>query len=203
MSLTQDKEFIERLCRQDRAAFVELVRFYHRQMIVVARGIVGEAQAEEVVQDAWIAAYRNLPGFEKRSSVTTWIYTIVSNAARTRLRRDIRMVQLDAGVEADTGMPAERFNADGSWSTPPPQWDVDSPEQLLEEEQLKDCIEKTTEALPNQQRMVFTLREIEQQSPEQVCNILGISDSNLRVLLHRARMKLMQVIDRYQETGQC
>lgn len=203
MNLAQDKEFLDRLCRRDRSAFIELVRFYHKQMTVVARSIVGEAQAEEVVQDAWIAVYRNLPKFEKRSSITTWVYTIVCNAARTRLRKDSRMVQLHEDLQADTGMPAGRFNADGAWSTPPPQWDIDSPEQLLEEEQLQDCIEKTTEALPEQQRLVFTLREVEQQPAEEVCNILGVSDSNLRVLLHRARMKLMQVIDRYQETGNC
>lgn len=203
MNLMQDKEFLDRLCRQDKSAFIELVRFYHKQMTAVARGIVGEAQAEEVVQDAWISVYRNLPKFEKRSSITTWVYTIVCNAARTRLRKDSRLVPLHEDLQADTGMPAGRFNADGAWTTPPPQWDIDSPEQLLEEEQLQDCIEKTTEALPEQQRLVFTLREVEQQPAEDVCNILGVSDSNLRVLLHRARMKLMQVIDRYQETGNC
>jgi len=87
--------------------------------------------------------------------------------------------------------------------SPPPLWDIESPEEILKNEQLRQCIEKTLELLPVIQKSVFLLRDIEQQSLEDICNILEISNSNVRVLLHRARVKLMQIIDQYQETGQC
>ncbi len=203
VSLEITDEFLKLLKAQDQDAFSELVRHHHRQMIYVARGIIGEAQAEEVVQEAWVSIYRNLIKFEGRSSLKTWMLTIVSNGAKTRLRKESRQVSF-ADVEASlSGLSEDLFNPDGHWSKPPPEWDISSPDRLLEESQLKDCIEKTTNSLPEQQRAVFVLREIEQQALEDVRNILGLTDSNVRVLLHRARLKLMQVIDRYQETGSC
>lgn len=203
MSLEITAEFLQQLKNQDQEAFAILVRHHHRQMIYVARGIIGEAQAEEVVQDAWVAIYRNLTKFEGRSSLKTWMFTIVSNGAKTRLRKESRQISM-ADVEGSiSGLSEDLFNADGGWSRPPPKWDISGPDELLEESQLQDCIEKTAQSLPEQQRAVFVLREIEQQDLEQVRNILNISDSNVRVLLHRARVKLMQVIDRYRETGIC
>jgi RNA polymerase sigma-70 factor (ECF subfamily) len=73
----------------------------------------------------------------------------------------------------------------------------------LQEEQLQACIEKTLLLLSPQQKAAFTLRDIEQQPLGEICNILDTSNSNIRVLLHRARLKLMQVVDRYRETGKC
>jgi RNA polymerase sigma-70 factor, ECF subfamily len=203
MSLEITDDFLEQLKAQNQEAFSKLVKFHHRQMIHVARAIIGEAQAEEVVQEAWGSIYRNLTKFEGRSSLKTWMFTIVSNGAKTRLRKESRQV-LMADVEGSmSGLSEDLFGSDGGWSRPPPKWDVSSPDQLLEEDQLQDCIEKTAASLPEQQRAVFVLREIEQQDLSEVRNILELSDSNVRVLLHRARVKLMQVIDRYQETGIC
>lgn len=203
MSLEITAEFLELLKAQDQEAFSVLVRHHHRQMTHVARGIIGEAQAEEVVQEAWVSIYRNLVKFEGRSSLKTWMFTIVSNGAKTRLRKESRQISM-ADVEGSmSGLSEDLFNSDGGWSRPPPKWDISSPDELLEETQLQECIEKTAQSLPEQQRAVFVLREIEQQDLEQVRNILDISDSNARVLLHRARVKLMTVIDRYQETGIC
>ena len=196
-------EFLKRLQAQDTEAFSELVRHHHRQMIHVARAIIGEAQAEEVVQEAWVSIHRNLAKFEGRSSLKTWMFTIVSNGAKTRLRKESRQISF-ADVETSlAGIEENLFSSKGCWAKPPPEWDVDSPDKLLEESQLQECIEKTAKILPEQQRAVFVLREIEQQGLEEVRNILDLSDSNVRVLLHRARVKLMQVIDRYQETGIC
>jgi RNA polymerase sigma-70 factor (ECF subfamily) len=193
-----------RLKNQDHQAFEILVEKYHRQMLIVARAIIGESLAEEVVQEAWVSIYNALPSFEGRSSIKTWIYTIVSNQAKTRLRKESRLVSMN---DLENDIPAylknERFHDDGHWSSAPPLWDTESPEKLLENEQLRQCIEKTLELLPGVQKSVFLLRDIEQQSLEEICNILQIANSNVRVLLHRARVKLMQVIDQYQETGQC
>ncbi len=203
MSLEITEDFLAQLKTQNQDAFALLVKHHHRQMVQVARGIIGEAQAEEVVQEAWLSIYRNLKNFEGRSSLKTWIFTIVSNGAKTRLRKESRQV-LMADVEGSlSGLADDLFNSAGGWSKPPPEWDIDSPDQLLEESQLQECIEKTAQSLPEQQRAVFVLREIEQQDMDVVRNILNLSDSNIRVLLHRARVKLMQVIDRYRETGTC
>ena len=195
---------LARLKKQDHHVFEMLVEKYHRQMLIVARAIIGDSLAEEVVQEAWISIYHALPSFEGRSSIKTWIYTIVSNQAKTRLRKESRLVSMS---DPETDIPAylknERFHHDGHWSSPPPLWDTESPEELLENDQLRQCIEKTLEILPDVQKSVFLLRDIEQQPLEEICNILQISNSNARVLLHRARLRLMQVIDQYQETGKC
>ena len=202
--MMQDIPDLENLKKQDHQAFQRLVEKYNRQIVVVARAIIGDSLAEEVTQEAWVSVYRALPSFEGRSSIKTWIFTIVSNEAKTRLRKESRLVRIN---EMEEVIPAylngERFNNNGSWSSPPPLWDIESPEKLLENEQLQRCIEKTIELLPDVQKSVFLLRDIEQQSLEEICNILDISNSNVRVLLHRARVRLMQIIDQYQETGQC
>ena len=192
------------LRQQDHGAFSALVSRYHRPLLAVARSIVGESLAEEAVQEAWVSIYKALPGFEGRSSLKTWLYTIVGNEARSRLRREKRIVALeDLAESASAYLDGSRFSADGHWQTPPPVWHTESPEQLLEETQLQKCIEITLQMLSPHQKAVFTLREIEQQSLGDICNILQLNDSNVRVLLHRARVKLMQVIDRYQVTGEC
>ena len=200
----QDDIDLSELRKQEHAAFERLVEKYHRQMLIVARSIIGDSIAEEVVQEAWLSIYHALPSFEGRSSIKTWIYTIVSNQAKTRLRKESRLINMnDIEEEIPACLQQDNFQTNGHWVTPPPLWDIESPDELLENEQLQHCIEKTLELLPTLQKSVFLLRDIEQQSLEEICNMLQIANSNVRVLLHRARVKLMQVIDRYQETGQC
>ena len=195
---------LQLLRQQDHTAFSALVGRYHRPLVAVARSIIGDSLAEEVVQEAWVSVYRALPAFEGRSSLKTWIYTIVGNEARSRLRREKRIVALaDISEPESDYLDGSRFAADGHWQTPAPDWHLESPEQLLEEAQLQQCIEVTLDMLSPNQKAVFTLRDIEQQSLDDICNILALNDSNVRVLLHRARVKLMQVIDRYQVTGEC
>ncbi len=198
-----DPEFIARLKRQDHAAFSALVKLQHTTLVTVARSIVGESIAEEVVQESWLSAYKALPNFEQRSALKTWLYSIVSNLAKTRLKKESRTVSLerdDGGAD-----PLERYQFDdsGHWRFPVTSWHNDSPDELLSQTQLQHCINKTLSLLPDQQRAVFCLRDIEQASLDAICNILMLSDSNTRVLLHRARVKLMQVIAHYEETGTC
>lgn len=200
----QDKFELEKLKKQDHTAFQRLVEKHHRQMVIIAKAIIGDSLAEEVAQEAWVSVYRALPSFEGRSSIKTWLFTIVSNEAKNRLRKESRLIRMN---NIEEFVPAylnnERFNINGGWSSPPPLWDIDSPEEILKNEQLRQCIEITLEQLPPVQKSVFLLRDIEQQSLDEICNILDISNSNVRVLLHRSRVKLMETIDKYQETGQC
>jgi len=205
MSNSQDALNLDRLRQQDHLAFEALVAAHHRQLVAVARAIIGDSLAEEVVQEAWVSVYKALPKFEGRSSVRTWLYTVVSNGAKTRLRREKRSVSLE-DISDDGNIDylgQDRFSPGGHWKNPAPGWHLDSPDQLLEEQHLQKCIEHTVSLLPDQQKAVFILRDLEQEALTEICNILDVSESYVRVLLHRARVKLMQVIDRYQETGEC
>jgi len=207
MTSTGDSLDLERLRQQDHIAFAQLVTQLHGPLLSVARAIVGESLAEEVVQEAWVAAYRNLPRFEGRSSIKTWLFTIVSNEAKTRLRKEKRLVALEDlsqdGCVDYLDVDDRFYRFGGHWKKPPPRWHLDTPDQLLEQEHLQKCIDHTLSILPPQQKAVFLLRDIEQQALAEICNILEITESYVRVLLHRARIKLLQVIDRYQETGEC
>lgn len=199
---------LDALRKQDHTAFAALVKQQHHQLVMVATAINGSAQAEEVVQDAWIAIFAALPKFEGRSKLTTWLYTIVSNTARSRLRRERRSAPPTASTfneipDSEITAWESRFDQRGHWSEPPAHWDLTTPDQLLEESQLQRCIDHTLTQLSEQQRAAFVLRDIEQQSLKEICNILQVSDSNIRVMIHRARLKLMQVIEHYQETGTC
>lgn len=201
----EETGFIARLLAHDEEAFRELIQRHHRLMLSVARAIVGDTFAEDVVQDAWTSVYTALPRFEGRSSLKTWILTIVSNEARGRLRRESRMTSLNEldGEEPGSYLDQQHFRNNGHWQTPAPQWGNESPELLLQEKQLQHCIAKTLNVLPPLQKAAFLLRDVEQQPFDEICNILQVSSANVRVLLHRARLTLMQMIDRYQETGQC
>jgi RNA polymerase sigma-70 factor (ECF subfamily) len=202
--ILEQQEDLEELKVQDHRAFERLVSRYHHQMLAVARSIVGESLAEEVVQEAWVSIYGALPRFEGRSSLKTWIFTIVGNQAKSLLRKESRTIALEDIGQAETGyLSGERFNSGGGWQHPPALWGMESPDTMLEEAQLRHCIEHTLSTLTQVQQAVFTLRDVEHQSLDDICNILGVSDSNVRVILHRARIRLMQVIDRYQETGEC
>lgn len=196
---------IERLINREEKAFHELIARHQRLMISIARAIIGDVFAEDVVQEAWASVFISLPRFERRSSLKTWILTIVSNEAKSRLRRESRTVSLEQldGEIPGSYLDGANFKADGHWRNPPPKWSDESPDSLLEESQLHTCLNKTLSQLPPLQKAAFLLRDIEQQPFDDICNILQVSASNVRVLLHRARLTLMQVIDRYQETGQC
>lgn len=204
MNYDDEQALIVALVAGKDSAFCHLINLYQPLMLTVARAIAGNTFAEDIVQEAWVAVYKSIAKFERRSSLKTWIMTIVSNEAKARLRRESRQVSLD---ELDGDIPGSyldgsKFKADGHWQSVP-KWNQDSPEALLSEAQLQSCINKTLRLLPAAQKAAFMLRDIEQQSFEDICNILQVSAVNVRVLVHRARLVLMQVIDRYQETGTC
>lgn len=208
MSDINSAAFLEKLKAQDHQAFNQLVKEYHQSLITVARKIVGDGWAEAVVQEAWVSIFKALPNFEGRSSLKTWIYTILKNEAFSRYKKEARTVSLEAQVADDQqdikieNWLNNAFKNDGHWRHTL-AWDISSPEALLQEEQLQKCIEHTLELLQPDQKAVFLLRDQEQLAMEEICNILDLTHSNARVLLHRARLKLFQVIDHYQETGEC
>jgi RNA polymerase sigma-70 factor (ECF subfamily) len=191
-----EKALITQLIIGDEKAFELIVSNYHNLMLSVARAIVGEAFADEVVQDAWISAIKALPKFEGRSSLKTWLLHIVSNGAKSRVRRENRMISLDDGWQT---MSSDKFDNTGHRLDDVLSWEEATPEALLANEQLQAAIEITFQQLPALQRAALTMYDMEGIKIEEVCNILDISASNARVLLHRARTSLHQCIERFQD----
>jgi RNA polymerase sigma-70 factor (ECF subfamily) len=185
-----EDELIERLRAGDEQAFVELVDRYHASMLRVASGFVpNRAVAEEVVQDTWLGVLRGIGRFEGRSSLKTWMFRILVNRARTTGGREPRTVQLDTG----DGGSVDRFTAEGTWLEPPTAWS-DEVEDRLAAPAIAARIRDMVEQLPDAQRQVVTLRDVEGLSSSDVCGMLGITEGNQRVLLHRARTRVRAML---------
>lgn len=198
-----DADLLARLRNADEQAFRELVDTYQGAMRAVAYAIVGASGADEVVQDAWLAVVRHLDGFQERSSLKTWLLTITANTAKSRLRQVRREVSLEDLPAPHGSIDDSRFAADGHWSAAPLAWHEDSPEALLAEDELRECLEKTLLSLSELQRSVLLLRERQGLEMDEICNLLELSLSNARVLLHRGRLKLFATLEHFEETGQC
>ena len=202
--LVDDATLVARLRAGEPAAFEDLVRQHHGAMKRAAAAIIGEAQAEEVVQDAWLAAIRSLPSFEGRSTLKTWLFSILLNEARGRLRKAKREIRMEDCGAGDEGLFApDRFLGDGHWAQEPRLWHEQSPEALLSHEDFLRCLELVLDMLSEAQRSVLTLREYQGLELAQICNILSISAANVRVLLHRARARVYAMVDQFEETGTC
>lgn len=203
MDYPADSALLTRLLAGEQRAFRELVVTYQGGMRAVAYAIVGSRHADEVVQDAWLAVVRHLHGFQGRSSLKTWLFTITANTAKTRLKQNRREVLLDDLPSPHGSVGDERFSGDGHWLLAPHAWHEDSPEALLNASELRDCLEKTLVSLPELQNSVLLLRERQGLELDAICNLLDISLSNVRVLLHRARLKVFATLEHFEETGQC
>jgi RNA polymerase sigma-70 factor (ECF subfamily) len=190
----QDSQLLQGVLSGDKRAFRALVLNHHAAMTRFARTIVGDASAEEVVQEAWLKVVGALPGFELRSSLRSRLLRIVRNEAIDRLRKEAR----EPATEPDDAV-EERYNPDGSWRSPPAIWSADTPEALLAAKDMKATIDKAIDEMPSQQRAVLTLKEVQGLSFEEICSILEISPANARVLLHRGRQRLWSAIDQYQK----
>jgi len=187
-----DAELLGRLRAGDEQTFVALVERYNGSMLRLAASFVpSRAVAEEVVQDTWLAVLRGLPAFQGRASLRTWMFTILVNRARTTGSREQRTIPVaDAGPVVD----ASRFGPDGAWSAPPEHW-IEEAEDRIEAEKLGGLLKAAIDGLPGRQREVVLLRDVEGMSSAEVCDVLSISEANQRVLLHRGRGKLRQVLE--------
>jgi RNA polymerase sigma-70 factor (ECF subfamily) len=204
-----DLRLIAALRSGDETAFAAVVDQYSPSMLRVALLYVSEqAVAEEVVQEAWIGVLRGLDRFEGRSSLKTWIFTILTNRAKTRAQREGRYVPLPAFDDSlddptESAVSSERFRPEGDvwaghWAEglAPRDWDS-LPEEALLSQEARATIFRAIDALPPNQRQVIRLRDVEGWSSEEVCNVLAISETNQRVLLHRARSRVRQALEDY------
>ena len=195
-----EPEFLARLRRGDEQAFRVLIRRFHGSLTGLATSIIGSrAQAEEVVQDAWLAVFSGIGAFEGRSSLVTWVFSIVLNRARTRATREHRLVGLPALMEGSSpggrAVDVSEFKPDGHWIEAPRLWDEINPERIVGGRQLWDHVMEAIDHLSAGQRAVIILRDIEGCEAEEACTLLGITAENQRVLLHRARGRVRQAID--------
>ena len=203
MATADDGDLLKRLLSGEQQAFRELVIAYQSAMRAVAYAIVGSRHADEVVQDAWLSVVRNLAGFEGRSSLKTWLLTITANAAKNRYKQNRWEVLLDDLPSPHGTIGDDRFSSDGHWLLAPLAWHQDSPEALLTEDELRECLERTLISLPQLQSSVLVLRERQGLELEEICNLLELSLSNVRVLIHRARLKVFATVEHFEETGEC
>lgn len=187
--VSDEGDLVVRLREGDEAAFASLVAMYQARLLRLAGTIVGSRSvAEEVVQDTWLAVVRGVERFEGRSSLKTWLFHILLNRARTTAGREHRSTPLPKGDLDD------RFDANGAWATPPVPWS-DQVDDRLVATRLVDRVREILPTLPEAQRQVVVLRDVEGLSGAEVSELLGLSDGNQRVLLHRARSRIRDQID--------
>jgi len=202
VSQADERELLGQLRRGDRAAFAALVERHGGALLRFALTFVhSRAVAEEVVQDTWLAALDGLAAFEGRSSLRSWLFTILANKARTRAIRERRSVPFSALGPADEGaepsVPPDRFDRDGAWRDAPSAWSDEDPERLALRAETGAAIEAAIAALPPAQRAVITLRDVEGVETEAICELLGLTVTNQRVLLHRARTAVRLALGRH------
>lgn len=193
----------------DEKAFASLIDQYHASLIRLAMLYVSDrAVAEEVAQETWLGVVQGLDKFEGRSSLKTWIFAILTNQAKTRGQREKRSLPFSTlqNLEGEVSEPAvepHRFrSADdqwaGGWLSHPDGW-KNVPEELFAAQETHAAIQQAIETLLPAQRAVITLRDINGWTAQEVCNTLGVSETNQRVLLHRARSKVRRALERYLE----
>jgi RNA polymerase sigma-70 factor, ECF subfamily len=202
-----DDTLVDRLRSGDEAAFAELVRDWSPVMLRIAREHVStQASCEEVVQDTWLAVIRGLDRFEGRSSLRTWVLRIVANLATTRGVREARtrpLSSLDGSADAEPVVDPSRFRGPDDpyprhW-TPlgaPTAWDT-GPESAALAAETRQVVGEALRRLPERQQAVVSLRDVHGLTAEEVCEALGLTPGNERVLLHRGRARLRTVLERY------
>jgi RNA polymerase sigma-70 factor (ECF subfamily) len=185
--MEHDAELVCRLQAGDESAFVELVHRYQVQLLRLAQLTVGSrAVAEEVTQDTWLAVIRGIERFEGRSSFRTWLYRVLLNRARSAAVKEQRAGRADGHLE-------ERFGRDGHWDIPPVEW-ADQVDDAVVAAELARRVQALLPRLPDAQRQVVILHDVEHLMSGEINSILGISDGNQRVLLHRGRTRLRALL---------
>ena len=203
-----DAELLSRLRAGDEAAFTELVDRWSAPMLRVAISHTRmRALAEEAVQDTWLAVLQGIDRFEERSTLKTWVFRILLYTCRGKAERERRVPPLSdvegAGdqpgrraVPTDRFLPSDHPHWPGHWSQPPRSW-VRTPDEALLTGELRRHLAAAVAALPDRQRQVLVLRDVEGWTSEEVCRLLGLLPGNQRVLLHRARSTVRASLEPY------
>ena len=199
--VSSDSE-LDALKAGDAAAFEALLDRYHGPLLRVALGYVRDREAaEDAVQETWLRVLAGLDRFEGRSTLRTWIFGILLNVARSRRRQDRRLLPFSALFRRDEPgsepiVDPDRFNAEGRWTSLPDKWEV-LPEARLMSREVLDRVGAAIDELPPKLREVILLRDVGGWSAEEAASLLGISEANQRVRLHRARGHVRRVLEEY------
>jgi RNA polymerase sigma-70 factor, ECF subfamily len=203
--LPDDAMLVRALRRGDENAFAALVDVYSPALLRLALTFVRTRDvAEEVVQETWVGVIRGIDGFEGRSSLKSWLFTILRNTAISRGERERHSMPMSSLVtddedgpvlDPDRFLPADHAQWPGHWAIGPTAWPV--PEEGLLAGETREVIVGAIRELPPTQRAVIALRDVEGWPPEEVCEALEVSEGNQRVLLHRARTKVRAELESY------
>ena len=186
-----DDELLSRLQEGDEEAFVTLVARYQQPMLRFARSMVPtQAVAEEVVQDTWMGVVRGIDRFEGRSSLKSWLFRILTNRARSTGAREPSHAPIEVLYTVDPS----RFNATGQWADPLDRWTEDSDDRL-DAATWSPILKAALDDLPPRQRQVVMLRDLEGLSNQEACAVLDITSGNQRILLHRGRVRLREILE--------
>jgi len=191
--MEHDTDLVARLRDGDEDAFVTLVNRYNGSLLRLARAYVpSQAVAEEAVQETWMGVVRGVDRFEGRSSFRTWLFHILINRATTAGGREHRNLPFEE--ESSPAVDPSRFNRAGAWTEPVPTWVTDADDRLVAATWSK-TLKEALDELPARQRTIVILRDVEGLASEDVCRVLGISEGNQRVLLHRGRSRLRTMLE--------
>lgn len=197
---------LTRLRSGDPAAFATLVDELHGGLVAFAGAFTSSpALAEDITQETWLAVIRGLHAFEARSSLKTWIYSILVRRARTMAARDAR--QSDPGPRTASPQPGPEVEWEpgqgrrGLWEEAPVPWALEDPASIHQSHEALEVLQAALDALPEAQRQVVLLRDVEDLPAVDVCNVLDLSETNQRVLLHRGRARLRRALDQYVRNG--
>lgn len=194
VNMADETALVAQLATGDQAAFDCVYRKHNASMLRMCEGMIrNRATSEEIVQDTWIAVLKGIGGFEGRSSLAGWIFAILVNKARSRVQRDGRMISFD-GEGEDDGL-AAAFDGRGRWKDMPDLWETLTPDRIIEGRNIMVHVLAAIDALPTAQRSVLILRGQQDLEPAEVCSILNITEGNMRVLLHRARLSVRKSLD--------
>jgi RNA polymerase sigma-70 factor (ECF subfamily) len=190
-SMEMDGELLSRVRAGDEEAFVMLVGRYQQPMFRLACSMVSSEQvAEEAVQETWLGVVRGIERFEGRSSFKTWLFRILVNRVRSAGSRE----PTDPSIEAIQAVDPARFDAQGQWADPVDHW-TEGSEDRLDAATWVPILKSALDKLPARQRQVVMLRDVEGLSNDEACAVLGISVGNQRILLHRGRTRLREILD--------
>jgi RNA polymerase sigma-70 factor (ECF subfamily) len=203
----EDARLVASLRNGDERTFALLVDRYHASLVRLATVYVRDrAVAEEVAQETWLGVVQGIDRFQGRASLKTWIFRILTNTAKTRGEREGRTIpftalapfddQEEPSVDPERFLDATHPVWPGHWASPPESWD-EIPEARLASAETLARIRTAIDALPPLQAQVISLRDVEGWSSEEVCELLGVSEVNQRVLLHRARSKVRRELEEY------
>jgi RNA polymerase sigma-70 factor (ECF subfamily) len=195
-----DSALLARLLEGDEEAFVDIVHRYHESLVRVARYYVNsDASAEDVAQDTWIAVLRGAERFEGRSSFKTWLFRILVNRARTTGVKEHRVVPLDP-LASGPSVSATRFDQGGMWLEPPVPFTEEVEDALVNAPIIK-LVHESIARLPETPRAVVTLRDVEGLSTTEVADLLGLTEANVRVILHRSRARIRSEVEMATQLG--